>query len=274
MGPELIDHMRAQAQRFGAETRYETITAVRLGDRPFELESDSGSSYTCDALIVATGATAKQIGLPSESELMGYGVSACATCDGFFFRGKEVVVVGGGDTAMEEALFLTKFATRVTVVHRRDQLRASRIMQERAFANERIAWRWNSVVEEISGRREGGVDAVRLHDLVTGERFELATQGVFVAIGHRPNTELFAGILEMDPVGYLIVKEPSTATNIAGIFAAGDVMDPSYRQAITAAGTGCRAAIDAERWLAEHAEGAMLADHELDHPSPSLATGQ
>jgi thioredoxin reductase (NADPH) len=254
LGPELIDKMREQAKRFGAEVRYETVTSVDLGQRPFRLVSDT-AAYTADALIVATGASAKQLGLAAEAELMGYGVSACATCDGFFFRDKELVVVGGGDTAMEEALFLTKFASKVTVVHRRDQLRASAIMQDRAKAHPKIDWVWNSVVADILGDRERGVHAVLLSDVVTGETTELACQGVFVAIGHRPNTDLFVDTLRANPQGYLQVAHPGTATTVAGVFAAGDVMDPSYRQAVTAAGSGCRAAIDAERWLGEHGEG-------------------
>ena len=247
-GPELIDQMRKQAQRFGADCRWQTATQVDLEQRPFKVTSDGGS-YTCDALIIATGATAKQLGIDSEKELMGFGVSACATCDGFFFKDKEVVIVGGGDTAMEEAVFLTRFATKVTVIHRRDELRASKIMQEKAQANEKIDWAWNSVVTEIEGSRDGGVTGVILKDTQTGKESELPCQGVFVAIGHTPNTELFAGTLDRNEVGYLVVQEPSTHTNIEGVFAAGDVMDPHYRQAITAAGTGCRAAIDAERWL-------------------------
>jgi thioredoxin reductase (NADPH) len=202
-----------------------------------------------DSLIIATGASAKQLGLPSERELMGYGVSACATCDGFFFRGKEIVVIGGGDTAMEEATYLTKFATKVTVIHRRSELRASKIMQDRAMANEKIEFLWNSVVEEVVGTREQGVRAVRVRDVETGEVDELPCQGAFVAIGHKPNTELFADWLEMDPVGYIKVRHPTTQTNVEGVFASGDAIDPSYRQAVTAAGTGCQAAIDAERWL-------------------------
>ena len=253
LGPELMDVMRKQAQRFGAEVRFEAAIEVDLGSRPFRVTSDE-SAYTCDALIIATGASAKQLGLASEAELMGYGVSACATCDGFFFRDKEIVVVGGGDTAMEEATYLTKFASKVTVIHRRDELRASKIMQERAMANDKIEFAWNSVVEEILGSREGGVHAVRLKNTVDGSESELACQGVFMAIGHKPNTDLFRDVLEMDPVGYLIVDEPTARTNLEGVFACGDAMDPSYRQAVTAAGSGCKAAIDAERWLTEHGE--------------------
>ena len=198
---------------------------------------------------MATGATAKLLGLDSEDHLMGYGVSACATCDGFFFRGKEVVVVGGGDSAMEEAAFLTKFADKVTVVHRRDELRASKIMQDRAFANDKIEWIWNSEVTEVLGSREDGVRGVRLKNRQTGEESVFETQGLFLAIGHQPNTQIFEGQLAMNEVGYIEVAEPSTKTNVDGVFACGDAADPIYRQAITAAGTGCRAAMDAERWL-------------------------
>ncbi len=250
MGPELIDRMRAQAQRFGADARFETGLAVDLSERPFRLETDGGE-YRTDALIVATGASARQLGLPSEAELMGYGVSACATCDGFFFRDKELVVVGGGDTAMEEATFLTKFASKVTIVHRRGELRASVIMRERAAANEKIEWRFHATVEEIHGTQADGVHGVRLRDPRSGEESDFPCQGVFMAIGHNPNTELFRGLLDMDDVGYLKVAHPGTATNVEGVFACGDVMDPIYRQAVTAAGTGCQAAIDAERWLSE-----------------------
>src|SRR5262245_49848084 len=200
---------------------------------------------------MSTGSSAKLIGLDSEIKLMGHGVSTCATCDGFFFRGKEIAVVGGGDTAIEEAIFLTKFASKVTVVHRRDELRASKIMQDRAFAHPRIEFEWNSEVQEIVGTADAGVDSVILRDTTNGSTRPLKVQGLFVAIGHRPNTDLFRGQLDMDAVGYLKVKHPSTRTSIEGVFAAGDVMDPNYRQAVTAAGTGCQAAIDAERWLEE-----------------------
>ena len=253
MGPDLIDRMREQAKRFGAQVKFETGTAVDLQQHPFVVKTDSGEEYCCETLIVATGATAKQLGLPAELELMGHGVSSCATCDGFFFRDKEIVVVGGGDTAMEEALFLTKFASKVTVVHRRMELRASRIMQDRAKTNDKIEWALNRVVVAIHGSKEKGVHAVTLADTQTGESEELACQGVFIAIGHTPNTGLFRGVLETDDVGYLRVRHPSTNTNLEGVFAAGDVMDPHYRQAVTAAGSGCQAAIDAERWLEERA---------------------
>jgi thioredoxin reductase (NADPH) len=249
LGPELIERMREQAQRFGAQVEFEAATEVDLDHHPFRVTTEGGATYHGDTLIVATGATAKLLDLPTESHLMGYGVSACATCDGFFFKGKEVAVVGGGDTAMEEATYLTRYATRVTVVHRRRELRASKIMQERAFANDKIAFVWDSVVTEVLGSREEGVSGVRLKNTVTGEESVLACQGLFVAIGHQPNTEVFRGKLELDPVGYLKVQEPTSRTSVEGVFAAGDAMDPSYRQAVTAAGTGCRAAIDAERWL-------------------------
>jgi thioredoxin reductase (NADPH) len=250
LGPELVDRMREQARRFGATVKFEAATAVDLDRRPFTVTTDE-AAYRCDALIIATGATAKLSGLPAEKELMGYGVSACATCDGFFFRDKEVVVIGGGDSAMEEANYLTKYAPKVTVVHRRDKLRASKIMQDRAFANPKIAWIWNTVVKNIFGTREGGVTGVELHNKKTGLDSIYATQGVFYAIGHEPNTALFRGKLEMNDVGYLKVAEPTSKTNVPGVFASGDAMDPIYRQAVTAAGTGCRAAIDAEHWLRE-----------------------
>lgn len=251
LGPELVDHMREQARRFGARFAHEGATKVDLSSRPFLVETDAGA-YRAETLVIATGASAKKLGLPEEDELMGYGVSACATCDGFFFRGKDVAIVGGGDTAMEEAIFLTRFASKVTVIHRRDELRASKIMQDRAKANEKIEWRWNSTITQVLGSRDEGVRGVVLRDTLTGETSELALQGVFVAIGHEPNTALFDGLLDRNEVGYLIVQEPTTRTRVPGVFACGDAVDPNYRQAVTAAGSGCKAAIDAERFLAEH----------------------
>ncbi len=248
LGPELVDRMREQAKRFGTTVKFEEATEVTLTEHPFRVTTDE-ATYTSDTLIVATGARAKLLGLASESHLMGYGVSACATCDGFFFKDKEVMVIGGGDTAMEEATYLTRFCSKVTVVHRRDELRASKIMQERAMANDKIAWQWSKTLAEVLGSREAGVHGVKLRDTRTGETSEVPCQGVFLAIGHQPNTQIFAGSLDMDAAGYLKVQLPGTRTNVAGVFAAGDVMDPSYRQAVTAAGTGCQAAIDAERWL-------------------------
>jgi thioredoxin reductase (NADPH) len=250
LGPELMDRLRDQAKRFGAKVKFEAAIEVDLDHRPFTIRTDE-DTYRCDSLIIATGATAKLGGVSGENELMGYGVSACATCDGFFFRGKEIVVIGGGDSAMEEAMYLTKFATKVTVIHRRHELRASRIMQDRAFANAKIAWIWDTVVNQIIGTRDGGVTALKLHNKRTGLDSEYPTQGVFFAIGHEPNTALFRGKVEMNDVGYIRVHDPSTKTNIPGVFACGDAADPIYRQAVTAAGTGCRAAIDAERWLQE-----------------------
>lgn len=249
MGPDLVDRMREQAKRFGATVKFEAITDADLSGSPFSVTTENGHTFTADSLIVATGASAKLLGLPAEEKLMGYGVSACATCDGFFFRDKHVIVVGGGDSAMEEALFLTKYAEKVTVVHRREELRASKIMQDRALDHPKIEWQWNRQVVDILGSQEDGVHGVVLENTLTGERSEFACQGVFLAIGHKPNTDLFEGVLERDEVGYLTVQEPTSHTNVEGIFACGDAMDPIYRQAVTAAGTGCRAAIDAERWL-------------------------
>ena len=248
LGPELIEKMREQAKRFGAQIKFEAAVKVDLSGHPFTVETDQ-AAYRGDALIIAAGASAKQIGLESERELMGYGVSACATCDGFFFKDKEIVVVGGGDSAMEEAIYLTRFASKVTVIHRRDELRASKIMQDRAFANEKIEWLWNRVVVEILGDRESKIHGVRLQDTESGDESVFACEGVFIAIGHQPNTGLFMRSLELDEVGYIRVQEPTSKTNVEGVFACGDATDPVYRQAVTAAGTGCKAAIDAERWL-------------------------
>jgi thioredoxin reductase (NADPH) len=247
MGPQMMEEFKAQAERFGTEIRFEHVIRVDLGERPFTVETDF-DSFRAQALIICTGASAKLLGLESETRLMGHGVSACATCDGAFFKEKDVLVVGGGDTAMEESLFLTRFASRVTVVHRREGLRASQIMLERARANERIDWALNTVVKEIHADEGGKVRAATLTDTKTGEETERACDGVFIAIGHQPNSELFADTLEMDDVGYLRVHD-GTKTSVEGVFAAGDVADSIYRQAVTAAGTGCMAAIDAERWL-------------------------
>lgn len=251
MGPELMKEMRAQAERFGTEFLTGDVSAVDFNKRPFAITVDGEQTIQAKTVIIATGASAIQIGLPNEKRLTGHGVSTCATCDGFFFRGKELVVVGGGDSAMEEATFLTKFATKVTIVHRRDKLRASKIMQDRAMKNEKIAFLWNSVLEDILGGDV--VTGVRLKNLVTGSTSEFPCAGVFVAIGHRPNTALFAGQLAMDEKGY-IKTQGGTSTSVPGIFAAGDVQDSTYRQAITAAGSGCMAAIDTERFL-EAGEG-------------------
>jgi thioredoxin reductase (NADPH) len=254
MGPDLVDRMRRQAQRFGAQFVDDNVTRVEPRRSPFTLETGTHGRYRTDAVIVATGANARWLGLPSEQRLTGHGISACATCDGFFFKGKELAVVGGGDTAMEEALFLTRFATRVTIVHRRDRLRASPIMQERARRDPKIAFRFNAEVAEVLG--EATVRGVRLRDTRTQATEDLAVGGLFVAIGHVPATEVFRGWLDLDPEGYVRVHD-GTRTSVDGVFAAGDVRDRRYRQAVTAAGDGCMAAIDAQRWLEERpaAEG-------------------
>jgi len=246
-GPEMMELFQKQAERFGTRVYKEDATEIDLTERPFQIVSDS-HEFTADSIIVATGASARWLGLPSEERLQNRGVSACATCDGALFRGREMLVVGGGDTAMEEALFLTRFASTVHVVHRRDELRASKIMADRAKRNDKIHFVWDSGVEEILGDDE--VTGVRLKNLKSGETSELEVGAVFIAIGHSPNTELFAGAIRTNDQGYVKVEPESTRTNIEGVFACGDVMDPTYRQAVTAAGTGCMAALDAERWLA------------------------
>lgn len=249
MGPELMDQFRKQAERFGARLQQVDVTSVDLASTPFRI-GVGADEYTADAVIVATGASATWLGVAGESRLTGRGVSACATCDGFFFRDQELVVVGGGDSAMEEALFLTKFASKVTIVHRRDEFRASAIMAARALEHDKIEVIWDSVVTEIHG--DSTVESVTLENVKTGEKTNFPTNGVFVAIGHKPNTDIFAGQLDLDSNGYLKISVPGTTrTSVDGVFAAGDVADHVYRQAITAAGTGCMAAIDAERWLGE-----------------------
>lgn len=252
MGPEMMDVFRKQAHRFGATSKYEVISKVDLSSQPFKLYNEKGTEYTAKAVIIATGATAKLLGAKGESEFMGYGVSACATCDGFFFRNQHVFVVGGGDTAMEEANYLTRFAESVTIIHRREEFRASKIMVDRAKANPKIKFILNTTVDEYVGTEVNGMKKLthlRLKDTVTGEETLVPADGAFVAIGHQPNTSLFTGMLDMDDVGYILTKEKSTYTNISGVFACGDAQDSVYRQAITAAGSGCMAAIDAERWL-------------------------
>ena len=251
MGPELMDHMRKQAQRFGATCEYKTVDKVDLLKTPFNVKVKD-EKYTADTVIISTGASARLLGLESETELMGYGVSACATCDGFFFKEKEVLVVGGGDSAAEEAIFLTKFASKVTIVHRRDELRASKIMQDRVFKNNNIEIMWNSAVEDITGNKDSGVTGAIIKDTISGETKNIACDGLFMAIGHIPNTRVYQGQLDLDKKGYIITKSDSTDTNISGVFACGDVQDQIYRQAVTAAGTGCMSAIDAERWLEEN----------------------
>tara|TARA_Y100000588_G_C13882111_1_gene764938 strand:- start:48 stop:800 length:753 start_codon:yes stop_codon:yes gene_type:complete len=248
MGPDMMDEFRKQAQRFGAECLYKTVDDVDFSKKPFTV-SVNNNKYASESIIISTGASARLLGLESESKLMGHGVSACATCDGFFFKDKKVVVVGGGDSAMEEATFLTKFASEVIIVHRRDEFRASKIMTERARANSKISYEMNSTLEEICGTEKNGVDSVILKDTLHSTTRKLKCDGVFLAIGHTPNTNLFNGMLDLDDSGYIITKPDSTYTSIDGVFACGDVQDKIYRQAVTAAGSGCMAAIDAERWL-------------------------
>ncbi|MEM1093723.1 MAG: thioredoxin-disulfide reductase [Bacteroidota bacterium] len=252
MGPQMMMDFQQQVERFGTDLRYGLVTEVDLSERPFKLVVDEETPVLADTIIIATGASAKYLGLENERRLLGRGVSACATCDGAFFREEEIAIVGGGDTAMEEALFLTRFAKKVYVIHRRAELRASKIMQERAFKNDKIEFIWNTQVTDVIG--ENAVSALRLFNRETEETSELPVTGFFVAIGHKPNTDVFKGWLDMDENGYIINKPDSTYTNIPGVFVSGDAQDHVYRQAITAAGSGCMAAIDAERWLAEQGD--------------------
>jgi thioredoxin reductase (NADPH) len=260
-GPWLMDQMKAQAEHVGTKIVGDIIMSVDLKTRPFKLVGDSGDTYTCDALVIATGAQARWLGLPSEEAFKGHGVSACATCDGFFYRGKDVAIVGGGNTAVEEALFLTNFANTVTLVHRRDHLRAEKMMQQRLFSHPKIKVVWDSAIDEVLGSTEPkSVTSVRLRNTRTDDTTELPVDGVFVAIGHAPATELFVGQVDMDPDGYIRTAPDSTATNIPGVFAAGDVKDRVFRQAVTAAGMGCMAALEAEKYLAHHASLQVAAE--------------
>ena len=260
-GPWLMEEMRAQAEHVGTEIVMDQVTKVDLKAKPIRLSCDSGDVYTCDALIICTGAQARWLGLPSEETFKGYGVSACATCDGFFYKGKDVVLIGGGNTAVEEAIFLTNFARKVTVVHRRDSFRAEKIMQERLFRNPKVEVIWDTALHEVLGTNDPKtVTGVKLRNVKSGNISDLAVSGVFVAIGHAPATELFKGQLEMKSSGYLITKPDSTATSIAGVFAAGDVKDDVFRQAVTAAGMGCMAALEAEKYLAGHAAHQVAAE--------------
>ena len=251
MGPELMDHMRKQAVRFGATCEYKTVTKTDFSNNPFKIWVND-DEYKADTVIISTGASARLLGLDSEKELMGYGVSACATCDGFFFKEKEVLVIGGGDSAAEEAIFLTKFASKVTIVHRRDEFRASKIMADRVLNNEKIDIMWNSAVEDIYGAKDTGVTGVKIKDTISGDLRDVSCDGIFMAIGHVPNTNIFKGQIDLNEKGYITTQPDTTNTNVPGVFACGDVQDQVYRQAITAAGTGCMSAIDAERWLEEH----------------------
>lgn len=254
-GPELMEHFKTHALKFGTAFHEDMIVDVDFSKRPFLMRGDSGQTYTADAVIIATGAQARWLGLPSETEFQGFGVSACATCDGFFFRDKDVLVVGGGNTAVEEALFLTNFAKKVTLVHRRDSLRAEKILQNRLFENPKVEILWDTVLEEVLGdTMPKGVTGARLKNVKTGEVFEKDVDGIFIAIGHKPSTEVFKGHVDMNAGGYMLTKPDSTATNIPGVFAAGDVTDELYRQAVTAAGFGCMSALEAERFLTEHGE--------------------
>jgi len=250
-GPEMMEDLKAQAERFGTETIWDHINEADLSSPPFRLKGDDGE-YSCDALIIATGASAKYLGLPSEETFAGRGVSACATCDGFFYRGKDVAVVGGGDTAVEEAIYLANMCNKVTLIHRRDELRAEKIMQEKLLATDNIEVAWNSTTEEIVGD-DSGVTGIRLKSTLDASLKELPVHGVFIAIGHKPNTDFVGDQLEMDETGYLITRGKSTATSVDGVFAAGDVADPVYRQAVTSAGEGCKAALDVERWFSTQA---------------------